>query len=383
MSENFGADATSLPRRFRWTVAVVFTAFVSLGPVLQVTSPAMRTRAAKPWPAFEREPFLDGTWATEVEDHLRETSPWTIGLRGVAAEALEVMGRHEVDLEIGRAGMIFAPFSMFPNFWLVKKQRADRIETYREVSTWLAERNIELICVPVPDKVRIESARLSPGRKLSPEKLAFYDQILAELREGGIEALDVARSMHEWRRAEPEVALYHERDTHWTSVGAWRTALLIARAIAAEGWLEGAPRAPVIGTPANPVQAREDLAAMCGFLENGLFRDRIFDTWAGAGARIAGSGAGVSLPLPREVADAPVAVCGDSFAEGGLAWTLPLALGVTVDSIGAQAAKGPLHGLVETLRRIDRGELRPRIVVWEFIERSVSEDWWVPRPDLP
>ena len=58
--------------------------------------------------------------------------------------------------------------------------------------------------------------------------------ILAELAEGGVEAIGVAGAMHAWRRAEPEVALYHERDTHWTSVGAWRTALLIARAIAAE-----------------------------------------------------------------------------------------------------------------------------------------------------
>lgn len=383
MSDASGADATALPRRFRWVVALLFTVFVSMGPVLQVASPPMRTRAAKPWPVFEKEQFLDGTWATQVEDHLRETSPWTIGLRGVAAEALEVIGRHEVDLELGRAGMIFAPFTLFPDLRRIERERPERIATYREISAWLAKRGIELICVPIPDKVRIESARLAPGRKLSPEKLAFYDQILAELREGDVEALDVARSMHEWRRAEPEVALYHERDTHWTSIGAWRTALLTARRIDAGGWLDGSPRAPVIGTPANPVQAREDLAAMCGFLENGLFRDRIVDTWAGAGARIEGAGAGVSLPLPRDVPDAPVAVCGDSFAEGGLAWTLPLALGVTVDSTGAQAAKGPLHGLVETLGRIERGELRPRIVVWEFIERSVSEDWWVPRPDLP
>jgi hypothetical protein len=382
MGHHSGADATALPHRFRWVVAVLFTAFLAMGPVLQVLAPPMRTRAAKPWPTWDQARFLDGTWATEVEDHLRETSPWTIGLRGVAAEGLEVLGRHEADVEIGTGGMLFASSTLQPSFARIEQQRPERLAFHRSLAAWMSARGIHLICVPVPDKVRIEERRLADGKTLSARKNAFYGDILAELAEGGVEAIDVAGAMHAWRRAEPEVALYHERDTHWTAIGAWRTALLVARMVEERGSLDGVPRAAVVGTPANPVRAREDLAGLFGFLENGLFATRIFDTWASGGVRINGV-AGVSLPLPREIPDAPVAVCGDSFAEGGLAWTLPLALGVTVDSVGAQAAKGPLQGLVETLGRIDRGELKPRIVVWEFIERSVSEDWWVPRPDLP
>lgn len=383
MSESFGAAATALPPRYRWVVALLFTAFVAMGPVLQILAPPTKTRAAKPWPAWDTERFLDGTWATEVEDHLRETSPCTIGLRGVAAEGLEVLGRHEADVEVGTAGMLFAPSTLHPSFRRIDGQRDERIAIFRELVDWTASRGIHLLCVPVPDKVRIEAGRLAGGKKLSARKVAFYGDILADLAAGGIEAIDVAEPMHAWRQAEPEVPLYHERDTHWNATGAWRTALLVARHVGERSWLDGAPRAPLVGTPANPIRAREDLAGLFGFLENGLFATRIFDTWASGGVRMNGGSAGVSLPLPREIRDAPVAVCGDSFAEGGLAWTLPLALGVTVDSLGAQAAKGPLHGLVETLGRIDRGELSPRILVWEFIERSVSEDWWVPRPDLP
>lgn len=370
-----------LPRPVAIVCVGAFLVLIGLGPLLWLFGEPVKTRAAKPFPTWSTDAFLDGRWTENLRLHLRETSPVTVAFRGVGSELEYLLGVHEADVLVGRGGVMFAPFSVRPSFARVRNERDERLAFHRELAAWTAERGIGLLCVVVPDKVRLMPERLFEDGRLPEPKASAYAAFLAELEAGGIATIDLAREFAAARAERPEVSLYHERDTHWTAAGAWRAARAITDRLDELGWLADVPPAPIVATPAQVFAARADLASLCGFLTDGLFARRVADFGRSAGIRLARTGDPSQAVAPVQPT-ARIALCGDSFA-GMLSWTLPAATGRLVDTAGAVPGQGPLAGLLDTLERIDRGELRPRVLVWELIERSQAEAFWTPRPQLP
>jgi hypothetical protein len=376
-------EAQTMPRRLAVLVSLGFALLIAAGPLLLVFGPEVHNRAARPMPEWSTEAFLAGEFTEDLRLHLRETSPVTVGFRRVASEAQYLLGIHEsLVVVVGRGGALFASSTLRPQTWALQRDRDERQAFLRELGAWTQARGIELLVLPVPDKARVLEERLPGGGPLDARKRAGYAALLDELRDAGLDALDLAAAMAAWRGERPEVPLYHDRDTHWTSFGAWRVSCLAADALEARGWLAGIEPAALVAMPAQTIEGPEDLAGLLGFFADGMFAERLRGSRTFGGARLAVPGGG-SAPMPRRQAGAGIALCGDSFADGALIWTLPLALGRLVDSEGAVPGKGPLHGLLATLERIAAGELRPKVICWEFVERSQAEGWWAPRPRLP
>ena len=240
---------------------------------------------------------------------------------------------------------------------------------------------MRLFCVVVPDKIRVMPERVYPDGLLPEPKASAYDAILAELQEAGLPTIDLARAMQDWRAERPEEALYHERDTHWNDAGAWRTSRAVVERLAARGWLDGIPRAPLESMPIQERRTRLDLSDLFGFLPNGLFAERLEDVRRHVNVRLAREG-GVSIGLEAIQPDAQIALCGDSFS-AWLAWGLTAASGRLVDFGGAIPGEGPIVGLLDTVGRIERGEIAPRVLVWEMVERSHARGHWDPPLEFP
>lgn len=100
-----------------------------------------------------------------------------------------------------------------------------RADTLAHVAARLAERDISLTVVLVPDKARIESATLG-GTPRSAQAEARYGEFMALLHDRSVGAVDLATPFATARRDGP---LFYRTDTHWNQDGAALAAGLVAQ----------------------------------------------------------------------------------------------------------------------------------------------------------
>ena len=104
----------------------------------------------------------------------------------------------------------------------------------------LAGENVSLIVVPVPTKAEIYPDKLVAGTK--PDELAAHETgLIAGLKAGGVNVVDLAKAFHAKRQADPNTLLYCMRDAHWSPAGIAIATDLILAEIKDKTWF-GTPK---------------------------------------------------------------------------------------------------------------------------------------------
>jgi len=115
-------------------------------------------------------------------------------------------------------------------FWESSREREspglDQVEGILEFHKLLAAKGVRLLLVPVPAKAAIYPEKLSGTfRRGDAEPLAAF---LDQLREGGVEVIDLEPVFLEAAAAEPDALLYCRQDAHFSPIAAKMAADLIS-----------------------------------------------------------------------------------------------------------------------------------------------------------
>ncbi|MSR39839.1 MAG: hypothetical protein EXS02_13500, partial [Planctomycetes bacterium] len=87
---------------------------------------------------------------------------------------------------------------------------------------------------------------------------------------------------------------------------------------------------------------------------------------------------GAKQQIAQEHPEASIAFCGTSYSTAYLQRRLPAELGVAVDTRGLLAGGGTFGGMRKLIAAVASGQLRPKVLVWEFVERDYLWGWVVP-----
>lgn len=90
-------------------------------------------------------------------------------------------------------------------------------EVILDFSNQLASRGIDLIFVPMPDRIFVYPEQVAVNPASIPESIPLHPQtkrLMLRLSEAGVEVLDLLPLIMEAKPTAPQL-LYHERDTHW------------------------------------------------------------------------------------------------------------------------------------------------------------------------
>ena len=243
---------------------------------------------------------------------------------------------------------------------------AERATGVRRVRDALAARNIALAVAVVPDKARVEAARLC-GAPRSAQAEARHDAFLGALREQGLQPIALLPALV---AADAQGAAYYRTDTHWNQEGARAAAAAIATALADAAINRGEEFRTTAAT--DETEGPGDLLRVTSLdrvpdaLRPLPDRQRTERTEKAEG----GSGGGGLLddtPAPE------VALVGSSYSvNANFHGALQAALGASV--VNAATAGGGFAGSAgayfsgETFR-----ESPPKLVIWEIPERVVAQ----------
>jgi alginate O-acetyltransferase complex protein AlgJ len=332
----------------------------------------VKTRALLPAPEFSWDGLRVGEYCAGIEDYLRESSPLVHGLRSLHALAVMELGLLESPLvRLGPEPWLFyRPATVIEDFAALQRLSERRLALFSALKLELRNRSVELIVLVVPDKSRVYADLCYGPVGMPDRKGSLYELILGELGQVGVPVVDPLSSFREQRRREPESLLYYPRDTHWTPLAMRLAAADVAEGLASAG-------IPLRREGAGSVQAQVERLERSPDLVDLLGLDPSW--WADSHQLQEG------LHWKDESVEAdPVgglALAGGSFSERGFAAALAEAAGEPVDERGVVAGRGPLAGLRETLYLIRQERLRPRILVWEFVERAYLESqFWLRGP---
>ncbi|MBL9076570.1 MAG: hypothetical protein JNL08_03650 [Planctomycetes bacterium] len=350
-------------------------------------APPIRSRGQSTAPAPTATNLLDGSWMPQKERELREASPIAWRLRSGWLELLYRAGLpRSPQVHVGRDEWFFLAATVVPDRARFDQRREVRRRFFTAVRDRVRAAGAELFVWFVPDKARVYPEFAYGSGALPPGKAAVYGDVLAELAELGIATTDVAAAIAAARRAAPAEELWFRRDTHWRPFGA----LAAARAAAAA--IEGGPLAARLGprrdvelAGTESIRMVGDLTALLGLatveepdargthaVPMSLLTARLAEPRDYHGIVLREDGR--ALPLYGDTADAEIVVAGTSFSEENGWKALSLALGRPVRAVLERGAGGTAPAR-ELLRLLDAG-LRPRLVVWEFVERGLFEDEW-------
>ncbi|MBK8976034.1 MAG: hypothetical protein IPM29_08915 [Planctomycetes bacterium] len=361
----------------RAVATVAFLALLACGPGTWITTgPLAIQGVAVAAPEFTTDAFLDGSWTERFGRWLARSSSLAQHFQERAIELQWLLGRDEA--EFGDVAVQPTPGWLFlgdalrnpdPTTWSPLRRRY-----WSEVAARAARLGVDVVVAIAPDKARVEAEFVYPDGRLPANRVSRYELGLTEIREAGLVAVDVTPAMRSWRRDYPADPPYLHLDSHWSLTGATLAAEQIAAAVRALGRDLGPPADLELN-----VVRRMELSYLArnafGFRHDGLAQRRFQEAVRYPAVLRIGPDGGREL-LPAVVPDAPVAMCGDSFAEACAQVMVPVALDREVDTVGVVPATAPWQGLDGALDRIERGELRARVVVCLFVERSlVTVDW--------
>lgn len=251
---------------------------------------------------------------------------------------------------------------------------SDPREAIVDFAAQLRTAGIRLVVAPVPAKAAIypEATRDASAAALPAEAAATcaaeHDAFLAELRQSGVEVVDLGAAFREHRGDAP---LYCRQDTHWSPAGIALAASVLADRIRSEDWYAGAPRRELVREQTR-VSLVGDLAAQ-------------LDGPRPAAEELPGVlvlDAATRRPLNPD-RDSPVLLLGDSHtlvfhaggdmhaAGAGLPDLLAAELLFAVDVVGVRGA-GSTAARINLLRRRDNLAGK-RVVLWVFAAREFTE----------
>jgi hypothetical protein len=366
---------------------VVFAAMLLAAPLAHVGFGSVHSMAVPAWPPFQAEHYRSGAVMRFTEIWFDAATPASAWLRGGRRNLWWQLGLFESkDVHIGKDGWLFAEQTLHMDeaaFAAAASGRRAFLEALRQRCESLG---VALVAVPVPDKSSVYTDWLASEDVRDPAKAGLYGRIVTEFRQAGIATVDLGEAFGAPKRSAlaPDEAFggdrYYARDTHWGPRGMSDAAREIVARLQQWG-IHDRLDTPVHydedagqdGVPNVVLDERlPDLVSMLGLPGGGAIEQSLRHAKFWMTVTIDGD------EPDRRQPTASLAVCGDSFAFKGLFWPLALASGQLVDSVGCVPARGPFVGLLETLHRLEQGDLQAKVVVWAFIERSFLRAWQNP-----
>jgi hypothetical protein len=264
-----------------------------------------------------------------------------------------------------------------------------RARTLRAIAAMAERCGVQLLALVVPDKERVYPEQAYGAAGMPEAKAGLYARVLGELAEAGIASVDLASVLAAARQHEPDKQFYHRRDTHWTAFGAAAAAQAVAVRLAAPPFAgRTGPPIEFAWPAALRVEVVPDLAGSLGLR---AFERVVPDSEirpivpVSATARQFGEVKeyySLLMPGPggrsvRDVAaEADVLLAGSSFSLDNGAMALMYFTRRLIDMECVHAGADSLRGLRGGFAKIERGESKARVVLWEFVERSWVEDAW-------
>ncbi len=248
----------------------------------------------------------------------------------------------------------------------------------------LAERGIDLLVVPVPNKASVYPDMLTK-RSQDKEKPVNSKtiEVMRRLRQTGVEVVDLFALFKQARAASPpgEATKYYlAQDSHWSPDGVRLAAEAIARRLLDLGWVEKGQTEYALKSAT--IERYGDILKMIQVPQI----ERQFEPERIHGAQVINS---VTNQPHRNDPNSEVLVLGDSFLriysqdEPGaagfvehLGYELGFALAAVVNDGGASTL------VRQQLSRSPKLLANKKVIVWEFVERDIrfgTEGWQIVR----
>ncbi|HEB53773.1 MAG TPA: hypothetical protein ENI87_11025 [bacterium] len=369
-------------------VAVVPLVHCTWHVVLGNTAPVVRTRSQVAMPAIDPSRLRTGEWMAAAERSLREASPVVWWLRGSYNELRYRLGvPHHARVRFGEDEWMFLAETCREIGPARPAMSAAARAFVADVLGRIRDAGAELLVAIVPDKARVYPKRAFADGRMPPHLGRRYADLVRRFEELGVPVVDLATPLAAAAGDPAGEPLYYARDTHWRPGGALLASQAIAAAIEARFGDRLSPRVAMTLKGPSSYFAPGDLLLMSGMLgaveprpdgsvrpialsllTNRLAERRDYygiETKRGGGARA----------LRGEDPAAEVLLVGTSFAEeGGLA-ALTFALGRDVYGCIDKGAVA-IAPMQRAVRELADGVARPRVVVWQIVERGFGAVEW-------
>jgi hypothetical protein len=260
---------------------------------------------------------------------------------------------------------------------LTEPPKDDPIGAIADFKRQLAQRGIKLLVMPVPGKATVHPERLVAGLEPRRELASHTRRVMNDLRQQGVEVIDLHRVFLDIRASKPEKVLYMRGDTHWTGEGARIAAETVAARVRQMVWYQQLPRQERYARREVTVSRRGDVPKMTRIPR----QEQLFPLEKVTCYQIrfaSGEDKGETYEEPDEYSDAPILVLGDSFSRvfetdepeaagwiANLAYELQTPVGSIVNDGGASTLVR--QQLAQDLEQLEGKKL----VVWAFVERDV------------
>ncbi|MGE3172106.1 MAG: hypothetical protein AB7O97_05720 [Planctomycetota bacterium] len=368
--------------RLRDAVITGFLGLCAAGPIA-ATFGAVQTQSSVPVPPFTSDSFWSGRWTPKVETWLQESSTLNYHIRGLYTAMLYATGLLESPRVSLRGDWFFLRSTLTPRWETFQAVGKARRAQFRSIAERAAAAGVPLVVGVVPDRATIY-CDIAFGTPQPPEeKQRILEAMLHELRATGVQVVDLRPALKVARRQGLEP--YWRRDTHWTLDGAGAAATAITGAVERTFPEVLAGRLPVRVAGTQETARMSDLIGMLGLRtatppgEDSPYAEvrALQERSRAVALQLQEADGRWRAPRPQ-IPDAPLALAGTSFSPL-LGTALVQAARVDVNTMHVRPAGGPLEGILGALDAIERGELRPRVLVWEFVERhAVSPLWSTP-----
>lgn len=245
----------------------------------------------------------------------------------------------------------------------------------------LAKRGIKLLLMPAPNKASVYPERLAARAAGTSEPVnAKTRDVLARLKDAGVEMVDLFEVYGEARRAAGSSDYYLAQDSHWSPEGMRLAAQVVARRLLDSGWVMKGT-ASYEAKPAM-VERYGDVLRMIRVPQvEKLYEPQRMDC-----TQVIDAASGQPY---KDDPESPVLVIGDSFlriferdepGSGGFIAHLALHLGFGVASvINDGGASTLVRQQLASRPALLKGK---KVIVWEFVERDIrfgTEGWQVIR----
>jgi len=246
----------------------------------------------------------------------------------------------------------------------------------------LADRDIRLLVVPIPNKASIYPDKLTARANFRDHRInAKTLEIISRLRQAGVEVVDLFALFRQARVASPPgegTRYYLAQDSHWSPDGVRLAARAVAKSIIDPGWVEKGHTEYALKSAT--IQRHGDILRMIQVpqIERQFEPEQIHCT------RVINSA--TNQPY-QDDPNSEILVLGDSFLRiysqdepgaAGFVEHLAYELGFALTSIVNDGGASTL--VRQQLSRNPRLLANKKVVVWEFVERDIrfgAEGWQI------
>lgn len=356
--------------------------------------PPLRTRSQTELAAPEVSSLLSGDWMERAERSLQEGSPVVWWLRGHWNELRYRLGVPDSQrVRFGRRGWMYLRSTCEVAPSALRASASARRDLFVQVRDRLRQAGVGLVVAIVPDKVRVYPQYAFADGELPDGHRQQYAALLAELAALDVPAVDLEQPLRAAAAAaaaaEPgnpaAIPLYYARDTHWRPGGALVASQVIAAAVEARFGDRLSARVAMTLTGPSTFHAVGDLTMMSGMLavvrerpdggERTVALSLLTDELGEAREYYGLERQAGRVALTGDDRDAEILLVGTSFAEENGLDALAFALGRPVYG-RLQNGASALPPMRTALREIERGEVLPKVVVWQIVERGLRDAPW-------